>query len=308
MAADRRSASLIAFGGVTAVVVGGAWWLIHSGALTGGTEAKPAAAPALPASALQYAGANVTQAHYLAAGDLKRSGKLSEATVLVVGKSADAIAHKYAFVAKRETVDCEAHTISGELAGEYDAKGTLKNTEYLTGAVGRTIESSDFEAGLVCDGKVAPGWRAVGDWKAAQRAMQTPPDDLLATAQANPKDAAAWAWLCHGAPWHWRPQSFNDCDHAVSLQPHAAAVRVDRGFIALSTGHNAQAMADFGHVLASEADNGAALFGKSLAEALAGDKAAAKRDRDRALGIDPSIPDWIERTFRFQISDPYRGR
>jgi len=307
MAAARRSTPLVIFTMVAAVVVGGSWWAIQSGALTGGAQVKPVAAPALPSGSLQYAGGNLTQAHYLA-GDVKRTGKVAEATVLEVGKSADGIAHQYAMVAKRETLDCQTHAISGELAGEYDAKGTLKNTEYLTGAIGRPIESTDFEAGLVCDGKAGPAWRAAADWRAAQRATQTPPDDLAAAAEASPKDAAAWAWLCHGAPWHWRPQSFKDCDHAVSLQPELAAVRIDRGFVNLATGHNAPALADFRQVLAKDADNAAALFGKGLAEALSGDKAGSKRDRERALDLDPSLPDWIEATYRFQISDPYRGR
>ena len=299
---------VLVFVGVTVAVVGGALWAIKSGALPGGgAQATLISAPSLPSGALQYAGANLMQAHYLA-GDVKRSGKLAEATVLEVGKSGDAIAHQYAMVAKRETLDCQSKTISGELAGEYDAKGTLKNTEYLTGAVGRPIDSTDFEAGLVCAGKPAPAWRAAGDWRAAQRAMQSPPDDLLATAEANPKDAEAWAWICHGAPWHWRKQSPQDCDHAVSLQPDAAPVRLDRGFIRLQTGRQADAMADFRHVLAKDPANAAAQFGVSLAEALSGDLAGSKRDRERALAADPAIPDWVERSFRFQISEPYRGR
>jgi hypothetical protein len=307
MAAARRTTPLVVFVLVTAVVTSGAYYAIRSGALTGGTQAKPVAAPALPTGPLQYAGANLTQAHYLT-GDIKKTGTVAQATVLEVGKTADAIAHVYAMVAKRETLDCQTHTISGELAGEYDAKGALKNTEYLSGAIGRPIESTDFEAKVVCDGNPGPAWRAAADWKAAQRATQTPPDDLAATAKANPKDAAAWAWLCHGEPWHWSDQSLKDCDHAVSLQPDAAAVRIDRGYINLATGHDGAATADFRAVLAKDPGNAAALYGKSLVAAKAGDLAGAKRDREQALAMDPTIPDWAERTYRFQISEPYHGR
>jgi hypothetical protein len=307
MAVASKTTPLVVFSLVTAVVIGGAYYAIRSGALTGGTQTKPAAAPALPTGPLQYAGANLTQAHYVA-GDVKRGGKVAEATVLEVGKTADAIAHVYAMVAKRETLDCQTHTISGELAGEYDAKGALKNTEYLSGAIGRPIESTDFEAAVICDGKPGPTWRAAADWKAAQRATQTPPDDLAATAKADPKDAAAWAWLCHGEPWHWSPQSYKDCDHAVSLAPDSAAVRIDRGYINLATGRDSQAMDDFRAVLGKDAGNAAALYGKSLVEAKAGDLAGSKRDREQALTMDPTIPDWAERTYRFQISEPYHGR
>src|SRR5204862_4535251 len=134
------------------------------------------------------------------------------------------------------------------------------NTEYLTGAVGRPMEFSDYEAAVVCDGKPGPAWRGVADWRAAQRAMQTPPEDLAKVAEADPKDAGAWAWLCHGAPFHWRPQSLKDCDRAVSLQPQSAAVRLDRAFLNMATGHNTVAAADFRTVLANDADNAAALF------------------------------------------------
>jgi hypothetical protein len=307
MAAARRTTPLVVFVLVTAVVTGGAYYAIRRGALTGGTQATSVAAPVLPTGPLQYAGANLTQAHYLA-GDVKQTGAVARASVLVVGKTADAIAHVYAMVAKQETLDCQTHTISGELAGEYDSKGMLKNTEYLSGAIGRPIESSDFEAAVICNGKPGPAWRAAADWKAAQRATQTPPDDLGATANANPKDADAWAWLCHGEPWHWSEHSLKDCDHAVSLQPDAAAVRIDRGYINLATGHDSAAMGDFRAVFAKDPANAAALYGKSLAEAKAGDLAGSKRDREQALAMDPTIPDWAERTYRFQISDPYHGR
>jgi hypothetical protein len=299
-------APFLIFAVVAMAATGAAFAVMRYGAI--GAPVKAPSAPPLPAGPLQYAGANLTETHYVASGDLKRSGKLVEASVLVVGQTADTLAHQYALIAKREVLDCGAHTVSSELVGEYDGQGRLKNTEYVAGAVGRPMEWTDFEADTLCKGKAAPAWRAAADWRAAQRAAQVSPDDLVAQAEAAPKDAERWAWVCHGAPWHWRAQSFQDCDRAVSLQPQAPGVRVDRGFIALSTGHTAQAKADFGAVLTRDPGNAAALFGRSLVEAFAGDKRASKRDRDQALAADPSLPDWVEHTFRFQISDPYRGR
>jgi len=142
----------------------------------------------------------------------------------------------------------------------------------------------------------------------AFQASQTPPDDLVATAEAHPQDADSWAWVCHGAPWHWRAQSPKDCDHAVGLQPDAAGPHIDRGFISLATGHDAVARGDFQAVLAGDGGNAAALFGTAMLEGFHGDKAAATRDRDRALALDPAIPDWVEKTFRFPIADFYRRR
>jgi hypothetical protein len=306
MAKARRAnpTPFIIFGLVALAAAAGVWGVVRYGAL--GTTPRPPVAPALPTGPLQYAGASLTETHYLAG--VRRSGQRATADVLVVGETGEMLSHLYAVVAKHETIDCQARTIADELAGAYDAKGTLKTTQVLTGSIGRQMEFTDFEVGAVCQGKPSPAWRAADGWRAAQRASQTPPDDLVATAEANPRDAAAWAWMCHGAPWHWRAQSPKDCDHAVNLQPDAPGPHLDRGFISLATGHDAVARGDFQAVLARDSGNAAGLFGAALVEGFSGDKAAAQRDRDRALALDPTIPDWVERTFRFQVADFYRGR
>jgi hypothetical protein len=295
---------MIIFGVVALVAAGAVWAVVRYGAL--GTAPKVAVAPSLPNGPLQFAGASLTETHYMVG--VRRAGRTAQADVLVVGQTAEMLSHLYAFVAKRETIDCQARTISDELAGSYDAKGTLKATQYLTGSIGRAMDFTDYEAGVVCQGKASPAWRTADGWRAAQRASQTPPDDLVTTAEANVKDADSWAWVCHGAPWHWRPQSPKDCDHAVGLQPDAPGPHLDRGFISLATGHDAVARGDFQAVLAKDAGNAAALFGSALLEGFSGNKAAAQRDRDKALALDPSIPDWVEHTFRFPVADFYRGR
>jgi hypothetical protein len=299
----------VVFAALAAVVVGGgAWWMTHQAAPAAGA-ASANAVPPLPAGPQQYAGSNITEGHYLDPAGVKRSGAIAQANVLVVGKTATAIAHTYAMVAKRETIDCGAKTISQEMAGEYDATGKLVNNEILTGSIGRAAESSDFEVPVICAAKATPKWRAAPDWRSAQREMQMPADAYAAVAEAAPKDADAWAWLCRaGARGHWRKASGQDCDHAVKLAPDAAAVRLNRGYLDMAVGKNALAVADFREILAHDPDNAAALFGKSLVAALGGDKAGAKKDRDRALDLDPGVPDWIESNFRILISDPDRSK
>lgn len=301
---------LIVFAVLAAVVVGGAGWLMsRPDGSVAGKASSANAVPALPVTNLQYAGSNLAVGHYLDPAQVRRTGAIVQASVLVVGKTATAVDHRFALVAKRETIDCRAKTITQEMAGEYDAAGKLVNNEILTGSVGRPADSTDFEVQAVCGGKPSPAWRAETGWRGAQREMQMPADDLAATADAAPKDANAWAWLCRaGARGHWRKQSGQDCDHAVKLRPDDAAARLNRAYLNIAVGKNSPAAADFREILAHAPDHAAALFGKSLVAALSGDKAGSKRDRDRALELDPGVPDWIEANFRIQISDPYRGR
>lgn len=306
MARKPNYTPVIVFAVLAVGAAGAGWWLLKGGGSEAAAPSAATAVPALPEAALQFAGANVTEAHYLDAASVKRSGTLAQANVLVVGRTATAIAHQYAMVAKHETLDCAGHTISGEMAGEFDAAGKVKNNEILTGSVGRATESSDFEAALVCEDKPAIAWRAATGWRAAQREVQTPPDDIAATAEADPKDAEAWASLCRaGARGHWRPKAPRDCDHAVKLRPDDDATRLNRAYLNLAIGHNPAAQSDFRAVLAKTPDHPAALFGQSLIEAMAKNLAASKRDRDRALALDPKLPDWVTLNFRILISAPY---
>ena len=306
MAKKPNYTPVIVFAVLATATAGAGWWLLKGGGPDKATPVAATAVPALPDATLQFAGANVTEAHYLDAASVKRSGTLAQAIVLVVGRTSTAIARQYALVAKHETLDCAGHTISDEMAGEYDATGKLKNNEILAGSVGRSIESGDFEAQLVCDNKPAIAWRAANGWRAAQREVQTPPDDIAATAEANPKDADAWASLCRaGARGHWRAKAPKDCDHAVRLRPDDAANRLNRAYLNLAIGHNPAAASDFRAILTKTPDHPAALFGQSLIEAIAKNLAASKRDRARALALDPKLPDWVTLNFRILISDPY---
>jgi hypothetical protein len=288
------------------VLIGGGIWMFRDQHAPAAPQAV-LVAPPLPAGRLEFLTTSVSDALLLAADETRSAGDSRAATVLVIGKSPTAIAKRYAMMTRRETIDCRQGRIFNEMAGEYDAKGALLNSELQSGPAGRPVEASDAEVQRLCPDKPPAPRRTVIGYRAAQREVQTPPDDLYATATANPQDADAWAWVCaSGARGHWRPSMPRDCDHAVSLQPKSTATILDRGFLKLITGHRPDANADFGKALAIEPGNGVALFGRSLVSAMDGDLAASRRDRTKALAMDPTAPDWIEANYRFQIADKYR--
>lgn len=289
-----------------AVLIGGALWISREHQAPAPLQAA-LAVPPLPAGRLEFLSASVSEVRLLATDEIRTSGSSHAVTVLIVGKSPTAIAKRYAMLARRETVDCSQGRIFNEMAGEYDAKGALLNHELQSGPAGRPVEASDAEVARLCSEKPQPPRRTVIGYHAAQREVQSPPDDLYASATASPKDADLWAWVCaSGARGHWRPSMPSDCDHAVSLQPKSTATILDRGFLKLLLGKRPAAGADFAKALAIEPNNALALFGRSLVSAMSGDMAASKRDRMAALAMDPTVPDWIEATYRFQISDAYR--
>ena len=76
----------------------------------------------------------------------------------------------------------------------------------------------------------------------------------------------------------------------------------------LTTGKRAAAESDFKQVMAQAPDTAGAVFGHSLVLAMAGDKAGSRTARIRALDLDPDVPEWIEKTFRFFITAEYRER
>ena len=309
--AKRKSnfAPVAVFAGLLVVLAaGGAWFVLRGGSSSG---SAPAAAPppALPTGKLQQLGARLAEARYIVPDQTAKTGTTAQATVLIVGPTARGVSDRYAFLAKRETIDCAAHRIRDELAGEYDAAGRLVNSEILSGSVGRAADGLDAEVSVVCAAAPATGLPFALGYKAAQRDVQAPPDNLIALADASPKDPDLAAWVCAaGARGRWNPSLPKQCDHAVALNPRSAAVLVDRGFLKLVLGKNPAADADFQKAAALDAQNAGALFGHSLVTAMRGDLEAARKVRDRALDLDPKVADWIERTYRFQITEQYRGR
>ena len=191
------------------------------------------------------------------------------------------------------------------MAGEYDSAGKLVNSEILTSTVGRAADGLDAEVAAVCAAYAPSGLRVAQGYKAAQRDVQSPPDNLIAQANAAPSDPDLAAWVCAaGARGRWNPSLPKQCDHAVALNPASAAVIVDRGFLKLVLGKNPAADADFQKAVEIDPASAGGLFGHSLVMSMRGDLAAARKVRDRALDLDPKVADWIEQTYRFQITDP----
>jgi hypothetical protein len=294
---------------VAAVLGGGLWWLTAGGGPGAGAAPEPAATPPpLPTGPLQLLSANVDDVQYLAADQVTKTGDKVQAVVLDAGKTATSISRRYAFEAKRETIDCKARTIGEEVAGYYDGSGQLVTHELQSGALGRPATGIDPEMPVVCGAPVAHP-RSVQGWKAVQREVQTAPGDLITRAQAAPKDAELWAWVCaDGVRGHWNASLPKWCDHAVALNPTSTATLLDRAFLKLTLRHIPEARADFAKAIAMDPKNAEALFGRSLATVMSGDRTGGKADRDRARGIDPKVVEWIERSYRdFQVSEPYRS-
>jgi tetratricopeptide (TPR) repeat protein len=262
----------------------------------------------LPTGQLQPLSSTTKDSRYLVLDSIARNGEAVRATVLVVGRTGVEIDRKYALLSRRETIDCANKAILDEIGGFHDATGKLVETKILSSRIGRQADSSDFEVTVACDVAAVGKGRIVAGWKAAQREAQVPPEGLAAAAEADPKNAEAWAWLCaSGARGRWRPQTPRDCDKAVELAPDSAATRLDRGFLRLSLGHRGDAEADFKAVLDKDPANAAALLGRSLVAAMRGDTAASQADRRRALELDPKIPDWVEASYGFLIDPRYRS-
>ena len=305
----NRAPLFIFVGMGSAALIAGAFWIYREQHAAPAPQAAALSVPPLPAGPLEFLSAGVSEVRYLAPEATSAAGGAVQATVLIVGKSPTAIAQRYAMVVRRETVDCTQGRIFNEMAGQYDAKGGLLNHELQSGRAGRPVEASDAEFARLCDDKPAAPRRRLAGFRAAQREVQSPPDDLFATADANPKDADTWAWVCaSGAHGHWRPSMPADCDRAVSLQPKATATILDRAFLKVKIGKLPGADADFRMALGLEPQNATALFGRSLVAAMLGDMAASKRYRGLALDIDPTVPDWIQGTYMFQISREFRTR
>ncbi|HEY3951281.1 hypothetical protein [Phenylobacterium sp.] len=294
---------------VTAVLGGGLWWLTAGGGPGAGAAPEAAATPpALPTGPLQLLSANVDDVQYLAADQVTKTGDKVQAVVLDAGKTATSISRRYAFEAKRETIDCKARTIGEEVAGYYDGSGKLVTHELQSGALGRPVSGIDAEAAVVCGPPGAPA-RIVPGWTAVQRQVQTAPDDLVARAKATPQDAELWAWVCaNGVRGHWSPSLPKDCDHAVALNPASTATLLDRAFLKLTLRHIPAAQADFSKAIALDPKNAEARFGRALALIMGGKAAAGRADRDRARALDPKVVAWIEANYRdFQVSEPYRS-
>lgn len=311
MTKSRRKAAnrtpLLVFGGLAlAALAGGALWIMKD-VERARREAEAAAriVPTLPAGRLQLVSSTMQEAVYVSLDDVRRTadGAVS-ATVLKVGRKPDGVEGS-AMLTRRESVDCGARRIYEGRIGAFDAEGRLKTaTNGYPG--GRPADPGDYEVPVLCE--QAKG-RIVATWRQAQREVQALPEAVAARAEADRRDADAWAWLCAaGVRNRWRSRTPADCAHALTLRPDDHATRLDRAYILLKIGRKAESDAEFARVLAADPKNATALYGRSLSHALRGDEGASRRDRGAALDLDEDVPNWVAQTYDLQVSREYRVR
>ncbi|WP_337188816.1 hypothetical protein [Phenylobacterium sp.] len=308
--AKKRSAGAVRAGVFAVVGLAGAAaigaWILNDARQTGkDAEAAEAARPELPTGRLQVLNESFGGWTYLAIDEVRRDGDRITAPVLTVARTTTGV-EGGAFRVARPTVDCAAGRVFDGPTGVFDANG--KPVSAVAGYApkhGRVAEPADYQVPALCQGRKG---RIVADLKVAQREAQEAPETLAA---AGPGDADphAAAWLCAAAArGAWRPQAPEDCARAIRLAPADHALRIDRGYMFVKIGRNADARADFAKVLADEPENAPALYGISLLAALRGDEAASRRDRGAALDLDEDVPNWVARTYKIQMSQAYRVR
>jgi hypothetical protein len=291
-----------------AAIGGAAWWIQRDlKPEAGGKSDAMAGTPrSLPDGPLTLVSRNVSETRLLSMETLRRTTGGAEATVILLGNSPTAIDQRYAIEAKRELVDCKGRRIADERAAYFDREGKPVGAAYLISDDGRDADSSDTEITVICGRPASP--RTVQGWRAVQREVQTPPDDLPKRADADRKDAVAWAWLCASeARGRWRRQAPADCDHAVALLPHDTALTRDQAFVKLVIGQRAAAVTGLHKVLAADPTDAVALYGLAIAAAQSGDKAGSKALRVRAVGLDPRINGRVYDTYQID-GDAYLTR
>lgn len=299
----NRTGLFVFLGVAAAALAGGGVWMANDQARAA-REARSAAqdVPALPTGRLQVVAAGVAEARLLDLDSVGRSPDGVSATVLRIGKAADALEGKVAMIATREMIDCAGRRLFEGRIGAFDADGKLVSaTNGYSGERGRPAEAADAELNAVC-GAPSKG-RIFPNVKAAQRDVQALPAGYDKRADADPKDAALWAWLCAAeARGQWRKQAPQDCDRAVALNPNDAAVRADRGFLALQVGRNGPADADFQKASAMDPQDEAAQLGHAAVLQLKGDRAGARKALSPVLAADPEAPVWLQHDFRVALS------
>lgn len=287
----------------------GAWVLADVSRARQEAAAAAKDLPTLPNGRLQFITSTSTEGVWLSLDDVRRAGGQVTATVLQVGRTTTSIGSGEALVSQVATVDCAAGRIFDGKRGAFDMDGKLVSagTGY-SGKRGRVVEASDYQVPALCKGETG---RVVTGFRAAQRQSQALPDGLAARAEANPEDPDGWAWLCAAAArGHWRAQAPKDCDRALALRPDDTDTRLDRAYLFLKIGRNAEAATDFAKVLAAAPKNATAIYGRSLMTGMrvgmrAG-VAASRADRCAALALDPQVAGWVARTYQIQMSQEFR--
>ena len=300
---------MIALGVAVVILGGGAFWVWRDQAGAGSETTQSASeSPAVPTGRLRLLRAGVSEARLLALDDMQRTDDGVEATVVVIGKSSGSLEGGAAVMSQRNRFDCARGRAFDGNMGFFDADGRLVTTRVLyAGRHGRPIATEEAEAAILCRGEKPEAGRIFANFRAAQRELQTPPDNYESVAASRPEDPDVWAWLCSaGARGRWRDTTPGDCEKAVKLNPASAEIRLERGYLNLMTGKRPAAETDFKHIISQEPSNAPALFGQSLVLALRGAKADARTYRVRALDIDPGVADWVELRYGFRVGEEYR--
>ncbi|MCR5880640.1 hypothetical protein [Phenylobacterium sp. J367] len=269
-----------------------------------GQAPEPEAPPPLPEGRVQLIASGVTESRFLALDDLKAADGLAQATVLIVGATGTSIGKTYAMALKRETIDCAAGRTTAETQAYYDATGKLMHQEVInTGRMGRPLEPAEVEANVACG--TASAGRVFRGWRSAQREVQAPPEAVKASAAQD--DVNIQAWLCAATVrGRLKPPQPEACDRAVALAPSDPNLRLDHGYVSLVSNELATAKADFDAVIATDPDNAAAYFGRSLIPAIRGAPSAGAADLAKARALDPKVSQAVEATYKVQVGDAYR--
>jgi hypothetical protein len=305
----RKAAPLgLIFGGVAVIALGaGLVWQLREGAAAKADQARADAdIPVLPTGALRLLGTSVKEARFLLQDGAARTGPMAEGLVLIVAKSPTEF-EGAAMMSQRKRFDCVQHRVFDGAAGYFRVDGVLMTRRsFYNGKRGRPTSASEIEEAALC-GPPQQAGRLFDGFQAAQRDIQTPPDDIEALAKARPDDPHVFAWLCAvGARGRWRKETPADCDRAVKLNPAAAEPRLDRAVLNYKIGRQAAGEAELKALVATAPDNAAALFVLGLMKETRGDKAGGRRDRSRALQLDPGVPDWLQVRYDLTIGQAFR--
>lgn len=304
-----RTNTPLVFGGLAVVLLGaaGAWIALSPKA------AQPvvvtATPPAIPAGRLQLLRTGVAESRLLAVDQIKPEGGLARVTVLVMSKSARGLENQAAVRTEDKVLDCADGRVFDDKIGFFDFDKVLLKTERLAaGKRGRVAGADELEMGPACGKPLAEALPAFKDFDAAQRELQSPPDDYeTLAASKRPNDPHAAAWLCGaGARGRWRNTTAADCERAATLNPDDTALQVDRAFFLLMGGKQQQADQALKNVLARDPNVAPAQFGRGLIAALRGDMAVSKAFRDKGFALDPDVPNGIERRYNLRIDDRFR--
>ena len=150
-------------------------------------------------------------------------------------------------------------------------------------AVVRLQPASALEvAAIYADGKLfEPSVALYGRWIADNPKAESPE-------RARALNARAWTRALWGKELD---QALDDCNKALRLFPHAAALLDSRGLVLLRQGQLDASIADYNGVLRQQPKTAWSLYGRGLARLRKGMKAEGEADLKAAADVQPGIAD-----------------